>query len=100
MDKLKKGKVIIEWVELGEGWSGDYNSDDPEDEELLRFDAYIETTSGKTTIRLILIVQGFPQARRQNNARRVWNILCLICMNLCQRMNGVEAKQNVCLGLI
>jgi len=29
MDKLKKGKVIIEWVELGEGWSGDYNSDDP-----------------------------------------------------------------------
>lgn len=38
---LKKGKVIIEWVELGEGYSGDYDPDDPEDEELLRFDAYI-----------------------------------------------------------
>lgn len=42
MDTLQKGKVIIEWAELGEGWSGDYNPDDPEDEELLRFDAYIE----------------------------------------------------------
>jgi len=41
-DQLQKGKVIVEWVELGEGWSGDYNPEDPEDEELLRFDAYIE----------------------------------------------------------
>ena len=42
MDKLVKGKVVIEWVELGEGWHGDYNPDDPDDDELLRFDAYIE----------------------------------------------------------
>ena len=41
-DELQKGKVIIAWVELGEGWGGDYNPDDPDDEELLRFDAYIE----------------------------------------------------------
>jgi len=41
-DELKKGKVVVEWVELGEGWSGDYDSNDPEDEELLRFDAYIK----------------------------------------------------------
>jgi hypothetical protein len=40
-DYLKKGRVVIEWVELGEGFSGDYDPDDPNDEELLRFDAYI-----------------------------------------------------------
>src|SRR5512137_1955207 len=39
---LKKGKVIIRWVELGEGLSGDYNEDDPDDVELLRFDAYVD----------------------------------------------------------
>jgi len=32
------GKVKVEWVNLGEGLSGDYNPDDPEDENLLRFD--------------------------------------------------------------
>jgi len=42
MGTLEKGDVVIEWVELGEGWSGDYNPDDPDDEELLRFDAYIK----------------------------------------------------------
>ena len=31
-------EVMVEWVELGEGISGDYNSDDPTDIELLRFD--------------------------------------------------------------
>ena len=34
------GDVRIAWAELGEGWSGDYHPDDPEDEELLRFDVY------------------------------------------------------------
>ncbi len=36
--ELIKDRVKVEWVELGEGWCGDYNEDDPEDEELLRFD--------------------------------------------------------------
>jgi hypothetical protein len=27
---------------IGEGWNGDYNSEDPKDEILLRFDVYIE----------------------------------------------------------
>lgn len=27
-------------VDLGEGWNGDYNEDDPEDEPLFRFDYY------------------------------------------------------------
>lgn len=34
------GTVAIEWVELGEGLSGDYDPSDDEDTELLRFDAY------------------------------------------------------------
>lgn len=35
---LIKDDVKAEWVRLGEGWNGDYDPDDPEDEELLRFD--------------------------------------------------------------
>jgi hypothetical protein len=38
MDELIEDRVKVEWVELGEGWSGYYDEDDPEDEELLRFD--------------------------------------------------------------
>ena len=33
-----RGNVKVEWSELGEGIDGDYNPDDPEDVELLRFD--------------------------------------------------------------
>jgi hypothetical protein len=32
------GKLMVEWVELGEGIDGDYHADDPDDVELLRFD--------------------------------------------------------------
>ena len=35
---LIKNNIKIEWTELGEGLSGDYDSDDPDDFELLRFD--------------------------------------------------------------
>lgn len=34
------GRVKVEWVDLGEGFSGDYNPDDPTDKPLLRYDAY------------------------------------------------------------
>jgi hypothetical protein len=33
-----KNNVMVEWVELGEGLQGDYDPQDPEDVELLRFD--------------------------------------------------------------
>lgn len=33
-----RNRVMVRWTELGEGWSGDYNPNDPNDEELLRFD--------------------------------------------------------------
>lgn len=36
--ELKRGNVVVEWVELGEGLYGDYDPDDPDDVELLRFD--------------------------------------------------------------
>lgn len=36
--RLIKEDVMVEWVRLGEGIAGDFNPDDPEDEELLRFD--------------------------------------------------------------
>lgn len=38
MNQLIKDNVMVEWTELGEGIDGDYNPDDPEDTELLRFD--------------------------------------------------------------
>ncbi len=34
-------KVVLR--NIGEGWCGDYNENDPDDEELLRFDVYIMT---------------------------------------------------------
>jgi hypothetical protein len=37
---LIRGRVRVDWDELGEGWHGDYNPDDPEDTELLRFSVY------------------------------------------------------------
>ena len=42
MDELVKGNVMVCWVELGEGWDGDYDPDDPDDEELLRFDVLVK----------------------------------------------------------
>jgi len=30
----------VEWENLNEGWHGDYNPEDPDDENLLRFSAY------------------------------------------------------------
>lgn len=35
-----RGKVRVDLVNLYEGWCGDYDPDDPEDENLLRFDVY------------------------------------------------------------
>jgi len=37
----EKNGLRVEWVELGEGYDGDYDENDPEDEELLRFDVYV-----------------------------------------------------------
>ena len=36
--ELKKGNLRVSFVQLGEGWGGDYDPDDPDDEELLRLD--------------------------------------------------------------
>lgn len=38
--ELVKDKVRVELITIGEGLHGDYNADDPEDVELLRF--YVE----------------------------------------------------------
>ena len=37
----KDGVVKIEWIYIGEGYSGDYDETDPEDVALMRYDAYI-----------------------------------------------------------
>jgi hypothetical protein len=39
--ELIKDNVKVIWENIGEGWSGDYDEDDPEDENLLRFTVYV-----------------------------------------------------------
>ena len=34
--------IKVEFVNIGEGYNGDYDPEDPEDAELLRFDVYIQ----------------------------------------------------------
>lgn len=38
--ELIDGDVRVAWSELGEGYNGFYDPEDPEDKELLRFDVY------------------------------------------------------------
>lgn len=40
--ELIKNDVKIELEDIGEGWDGDYNEEDPEDTPLLRFSAYVK----------------------------------------------------------
>jgi hypothetical protein len=41
--KHKSGtEVMVEWSDLGEGWDGDYNPEDPDDTSLLRFDVSVK----------------------------------------------------------
>jgi len=43
---LTKENVMVEWVDLGEGISGDYDETDPDDKVLLRFDFSIRDSIG------------------------------------------------------
>lgn len=47
---LTKGNVLVEFVDLGEGWVGDYDPDDPYDESLLRFDVSLVDPSNMSYI--------------------------------------------------
>jgi hypothetical protein len=38
------GMVKVEWINIGEGYSGEYDSSDPEDVNLLRYDAWVKIT--------------------------------------------------------
>lgn len=44
-DRLERGDCRIDWDELGEGLSGEYHPDDPDDVELLRFTVYRRTAN-------------------------------------------------------
>jgi hypothetical protein len=44
--ELIREPVMVEWVELGEGFDGDYGEDDPDDLELLRFDFSVRGEDG------------------------------------------------------
>lgn len=37
------GFLRVDWSNIGEGYCGDFDEDDPEDENLLRFDVYVRT---------------------------------------------------------
>jgi len=38
---LTDGTVLVEFTDLGEGWDGDYQENDPNDTSLLRFDVSV-----------------------------------------------------------
>ena len=38
---LQSSWLRVDWYNAGEGWWGDYNPGNPEDENLLRFDVYV-----------------------------------------------------------
>jgi hypothetical protein len=40
LPSIIRGNVRIDWVNLGEGFDGDYDADNPDDVNLLRFDVY------------------------------------------------------------
>ena len=42
------GLIQVELANIGEGYNGDYNPDDPEDDELIRFYVHINANYGKT----------------------------------------------------
>ena len=42
--ELIKDNVKVCWANIGEGYEGDYDEDDPEDENLLRYDVYVYDT--------------------------------------------------------
>lgn len=37
---VTNGQFMAEWVDIGEGWDGNYNPSNPDDTPLLRFDTY------------------------------------------------------------
>jgi hypothetical protein len=49
MNRFHRGRVIVQWVALGEGLCGDYNPDDPDDIEYLRFDILTIDNAGCET---------------------------------------------------
>jgi hypothetical protein len=40
LPSIIRGNVRIDWVNLGEGFDGDYDAENPDDVNLLRFDVY------------------------------------------------------------
>ena len=39
--ELIKDNVKVCWTNIGEGYNGDYNPEDPDDKNLLRYDVYV-----------------------------------------------------------
>jgi len=47
-DYAIRGDVKVAWIALGEGWNGENDPGDPDDEELLRFDFFRRERDGDT----------------------------------------------------
>ena len=45
--RAENDKIRVELVNIGEGYNGNYNPKDPEDEELIRFDVYYKKPDEK-----------------------------------------------------
>lgn len=63
------GMVKVEWTDIGEGLCGDYDPDDPTDEPLLRFDAWVKVTgTSMDEIRGLEFSEGDEWGYRENGS--------------------------------
>ena len=86
--ELTRNNIKVEWVELGEGVSGDFDPDDPDDIELLRFDVSFKNGSEWTEIPDASYCTRFPvNACPELKLRALEVILDEYCDALCGEYN-------------
>jgi hypothetical protein len=68
-DVLIDGPIKVEWTELGEGYNGDYDEEDEDDEELLRFDTYIRIEALEENPERKHNIWGYPAL----TAQQLWD---------------------------
>lgn len=68
--ELTKGDVCIEWAALGEGLCGDYNPNDPDDVELLRFYVQRKTDGEWEDVEDASYCTCFPASATEDEMRK------------------------------
>ena len=79
-------KYKVEWVNLGEGKDGDYNHNDPNDVELLRFDIYFNGELVPDGSYCTLMPVDTPEPILRKGLERIMDAINDKCENgICQK---------------